>query len=69
MTNVTYDNGNGSNVVAIVAVVILVGLAILFFMYGLPILQRNAAQPQPQQPGASIQINTPPISSSSPSGY
>ncbi len=52
-------SGNSSNMVAIVAIVILAGLAVLFFMYGLPMLQKNAAQPQ--QPGTTIDVKLPDI--------
>lgn len=39
------NSGNGTNVVAIVALIIIAGLAVLFFVYGLPMLQ-NASKPE-----------------------
>lgn len=41
MTDTHSNSGtdNGTNVVAIVALIILAGLVVLFFMYGLPMLQ------------------------------
>lgn len=39
------NSGNGTNIVAIVALIILAGLAVLFFVYGLPMLQ-NASNPE-----------------------
>lgn len=53
------ESSNGSNVVAIVAVVILVGLAIIFFVYARPWLQNTSMTPQPQQPSATIDIKGP----------
>mgnify|MGYP001567940214 CR=1 FL=1 len=49
-------SGNGS-MVAIVAIVVLAGLAVVFFVYGLPMLQKNSAQPQ--QPGTTVDIKLP----------
>ena len=48
-------SGDSGNVVAIVAIVILAGLAVLFFVYGLPMIQKNNAQPQ----GTTIDVKLP----------
>lgn len=39
MANETIRHEDGGSMVAIIAIVILAGLAILFFVYGLPLLQ------------------------------
>lgn len=48
-------SGNSSSIVAIVAIVILAGLAVLFFVYGLPMIQKNNAE----QPGTTIEVKLP----------
>lgn len=53
------ENSNSSNIVAVVAIVILVSLAIVFFIYARPWLQNTSMTPQPQQPSASIDIKGP----------
>lgn len=53
-------SGNGNGIVAIVAIVILAGLAVLFFMYGLPMIQKNNASTQGTTIDVKLQDTTKP---------
>lgn len=55
MSNENSGGGDSGSIVAIVAIVILAGLAVLFFMYGLPMIQKNNAP----QPGTTIEVKIP----------
>ena len=57
MADVVHTEGSGGNTVAVVAIVLLVGVAILFFMYVLPSLRQ---QPAPEPEGARIEVELPP---------
>lgn len=50
----TNSGNGGTNIVAIVALLIIAGLAVLFFVYGLPMLQNASDEPEVQ-----IDIPTP----------
>lgn len=55
INSMTHETNEGSGgMVAIVAIVIIAGLAIAFFMYAWPMLQKGSAQSQ--QPSMNIQI-------------
>jgi hypothetical protein len=54
------QEGSSSSAVAIVAIVIIAGLALLFFVYGLPRL-RGGGQP------STIEVNLPDLPAPSPS--
>ncbi|HAU66521.1 TPA: hypothetical protein DCW61_04190 [Candidatus Uhrbacteria bacterium] len=51
------NSGNGTNIVAIVALIILAGLVVLFFVYGLPMLQNASNLEVPSE--IKIEIPTP----------
>jgi len=57
-TSAPPSDNSGSNIVAIVAIVILVGLAIVGVVYALPYLQQPPANTNPQ--GTNVQIQLPP---------
>ncbi len=57
MSEQTSDGGTG--VVAIVALLILAALTVLFFAYGLPMLQRASSQTMPST--IKVEIPTPTI--------
>ncbi|HTK59576.1 MAG TPA: hypothetical protein VL283_00050 [Candidatus Baltobacteraceae bacterium] len=59
MAEVVHTESEGGNAVAIVAILVIVGLAVAFFMYVLPTL-RKPETPPPE--GGNIQINLPPPS-------
>ncbi len=68
MSNGNSSGDNSTSVVAMVAIIILVGLAIVFFVYVLPSLQKNGQQQTPnQQSDTKVEINTPPIGGTQPS--
>ncbi|TSC84335.1 MAG: hypothetical protein G01um101413_630 [Parcubacteria group bacterium Gr01-1014_13] len=63
-TNIAHETTDDGNVVAIVAIIILVGLAIAFFVYALPMLQTSEITPAEQ--GTTIDINNVPTPQPSP---
>lgn len=57
MSESTSDGG--TNIVAIVALIILAGLVILFFMFGLPMLKQATSQQMPSEIKVEIPVPTP----------
>ena len=64
-TTAPQADNSGGNMVAIVAIVILVGLAIVFVVYALPYFQKPPETQTPQ--GTNVQIQLPPNNQPAPS--